>query len=330
VDLKSLYQWSRGQLEKEAERRGISGYRSLTRIELISQLMAQGLTVGQEAVRLAQETLSAALSSAVIRLPRQLEALSNFSRRLPPMAGFSRKQKGASSPRTSGHDPIPPVRVTVNAAVAGAEDANPAHESIPTVRTFSEEPIRTRSMARLLAAQGHRERACAIYEELLQKVPSDAQLRGEAEAVKRGHDTGFDNAERLRRASHAQPITLPDSADVVRCERVADGALVVSWTVTDQGKDRAAAVLGKSGELAVRIMAVIPDTERVVRSEVTEYGPVNSTGSWTSQQLPVGARCFTAVGLRANNRFVAIVHAAAHTIGLVTKSPAPLPAGEAF
>ena len=46
------------------------------------------------------------------------------------------------------------------------------------------EPIRTRSMARLLAGQGHRDRALAIYDALLALDASDASLRDEADALR--------------------------------------------------------------------------------------------------------------------------------------------------
>jgi hypothetical protein len=319
VDLKSLYEWTRGQLEAEAEKRGIKGFSSLTRLELIRALMAQGLTAGQQAVRMAQNALSSALSAAVIRFPRQLEALKNLSRRLPASGQASRPRAFSQT----ANDSFKTVRLEVTAPINNSGDeVNPT--VAPTARTFIEEPIRTRSMARLLAAQGHRDRACAIYDELLEKIPSDAQLQSEAESVRRGQPVGFENAERIRRAANAEPIVLPECADLVRCEGGADEALTVRWTITEQGKERAAAVLGRGGELAVRIMAVVPDPELVVRSEVTEYGPVESSGSWTARALPRGARCFTAVGLRANNRFVAIIHAPARTIGVSTEAPPAL------
>jgi hypothetical protein len=46
------------------------------------------------------------------------------------------------------------------------------------------EPIRTRTMARLLAAQGYRQRALAIYEELLAQAGADDGLRQEAAALR--------------------------------------------------------------------------------------------------------------------------------------------------
>lgn len=50
------------------------------------------------------------------------------------------------------------------------------------------EPIRTRTMARLLASQGHRTRALSIYDELIAADASDASLRDEAEALRRQAD----------------------------------------------------------------------------------------------------------------------------------------------
>jgi hypothetical protein len=50
----------------------------------------------------------------------------------------------------------------------------------------ADEPIRTRTMARLLSAQGYRKRALAIYDELLTRHPEDTVLREEAQAVRAG------------------------------------------------------------------------------------------------------------------------------------------------
>ncbi|HKP58452.1 MAG TPA: hypothetical protein VJV78_17120, partial [Polyangiales bacterium] len=47
-----------------------------------------------------------------------------------------------------------------------------------------QEPICTRSMARLLAGQGHRDRALAIYDVLLRQDAADASLRAEADALR--------------------------------------------------------------------------------------------------------------------------------------------------
>jgi hypothetical protein len=64
-------------------------------------------------------------------------------------------------------------------AVAAAADAEDEDED-----SGWQEPICTRSMARLLAGQGHRDRALAIYEVLLRTDAADASLRAEADALR--------------------------------------------------------------------------------------------------------------------------------------------------
>jgi hypothetical protein len=48
------------------------------------------------------------------------------------------------------------------------------------------EPIRTRTMARLLAGHGYKARALSIYDELLARRPDDSDLRAEADTLRRG------------------------------------------------------------------------------------------------------------------------------------------------
>jgi hypothetical protein len=50
------------------------------------------------------------------------------------------------------------------------------------------EPIRTRTMAKLLASQGHRARALSIYDFLIAKSPHDEALTAEAEALRSVQD----------------------------------------------------------------------------------------------------------------------------------------------
>lgn len=68
--------------------------------------------------------------------------------------------------------------------VAQPLESSPRHGEPPLPR----EPIRTRTMAILLASQGHRRRALSIYEELLAKEPEDAILRAEVEALRAQND----------------------------------------------------------------------------------------------------------------------------------------------
>jgi hypothetical protein len=178
---------------------------------------------------------------------------------------------------------------------------------LPSTRTFVEEPIRTHSMARLLAAQGHRERALAIYEELLAQNSADEELRHEAEGVRQGRPI----APPLRPNAPVdiERVALPESEDRLSCAGEPCAGLQLQWHISDAGQHRARAVLGSTGELAVRLVSIRPDPEQVVRSEITEHGPIDADGAWQSPALTGAARCFAAVGLRDGDRFVAIVHA---------------------
>jgi len=71
------------------------------------------------------------------------------------------------------------------------------------------EPIRTHSMARLLASQGHAERALAIYDDLLQSGSADPALLAEARAL------------RGRLAEHAGAQHAVSSADAASAESAA-------------------------------------------------------------------------------------------------------------
>ena len=62
--------------------------------------------------------------------------------------------------------------------------AKPAAAAAPRLHGTCDEPIRTRSMARLLAKQGRPDRALAIYEALIALDPADAALRSELEATR--------------------------------------------------------------------------------------------------------------------------------------------------
>jgi hypothetical protein len=78
--------------------------------------------------------------------------------------------------------------------------------------------------------------------------------------------------------------------------------------VSEQGADRARILLGMRGELALRIVSVREDADHVVHSEVTEHGPIESTGEWTAQLETADTHCVSAIGLRSAGRFVSIVH----------------------
>jgi hypothetical protein len=96
--------------------------------------------------------------------------------RVPPPPPPARKEKEKDRASVSVHDEptrVGPAPTRPSAPASAADDAPPARE-----------PIRTRTMARLLASQGHVRRALTIYEELLERDPEDLTLLAEIDAVR--------------------------------------------------------------------------------------------------------------------------------------------------
>jgi molecular chaperone DnaK len=79
---------------------------------------------------------------------------------------------------------MPKAKAVQRASVAPpAPSAPPAPATQPSAAT-QQDPIRTHSMAKLLAAQGHTQRALAIYDELIVKTPWDEKLLQEAKELR--------------------------------------------------------------------------------------------------------------------------------------------------
>ena len=85
-----------------------------------------------------------------------------------------------------GACPYPSPAIAPAPAIARPPAAAPVGHADDDVAC--DEPIRTRSMARLLAKQGHPKRALAIIEYLLARSEADAELRAEAEALRAAID----------------------------------------------------------------------------------------------------------------------------------------------
>jgi hypothetical protein len=163
-------------------------------------------------------------------------------------------------------------------------------------------------MARILAAQGHKARALAIYEELIAKGGADSELSHEASELRASGDVA--TAPRpLPTPGELPKLELPPSGDLLETQLVSPRELRVRWRVSEEGKARAEALLGGAGKLTVRVVSIVPDPERVVRSEVTEHGPVEATGEWTVGLSDESVRRFASIGLSDAERFVSIAHA---------------------
>jgi hypothetical protein len=84
--------------------------------------------------------------------------------------------------------------------------------------------------------------------------------------------------------------------------------LQLSWQVNDADAERARTLLGHHGELALRVVTVRADPAKIVKSEITEHGPLTNSGAWTLLLPAPDAKCVSAIGVRHGERFVSIVH----------------------
>jgi hypothetical protein len=109
---------------------------------------------------------------------RRLRDVLNSDRNLAKQAG-TEKRALESAPPVPAESLNRAADHAISSSTARAARDEPQDEA----NTWKE-PIRTRSMARLLASQGHHNRALAIYEELLRSNAVDAVLREEADALR--------------------------------------------------------------------------------------------------------------------------------------------------
>lgn len=348
MDLSTLTKLSRQQLDTYARRAGIERPEQRSTPELIATLLNRGAADAQRSLRNVQGSRAAQVASGVLSVIQQSGLLQRFARTeaLPKPAPVAPRQTAAVAPA-----PMPveariapePVRVEAPAAPALVEapiaaapapleasaaptavrvdaPAEPtvsrepiatssfADDDVPT-RRFVEEPIRTRSMARVLAMQGHRDRAISILESIVREQPSDVAARDDLERLRA--DIPLDAAALPEPRSVP---ALPDTGDRIELRTLPGRELHITWSTTEAGQARAKTVLGSDGELTLRVVAITPDPTRVVRSEITERGPVDHTQEWIAPAVEAGSRCFAAIGVRSGGRFVAIAHAPARTI----------------
>jgi hypothetical protein len=274
--------WSRAELEREAQRRGVLDVDGMTREQLEAALGARDGRRGRRARALgvARAVVGRVVTMAAGALPETpRRILASFAPRLTP-GGLNGGTREA------------PVR----AATPWSPPPAPPSPSV-------DEPIRTRTMARLLADQGYLARALAIYDVLERAHPSDAALGAEIESAREA-------AKTRRRPTHASEVEGEHDPDQeVAVVTVDARTLLVSWEVSEAGIARARAVLGSDGVLTARLVVVAPDPERLVRSETRQRQGIERLGEWLVDEMPEDARATASVGLCAGERFVSIAHA---------------------
>ena len=206
LDLSRIEAWTREMLEAEARKRRIRSPEFRTRSELVRLILKhqygarfnaarEGVAKGRRAVEQTRDLMNEVVSTTLSLIPS-------------PFRAFKRLRGDSDRPTTDPPEwarSEPPSWSTMppqeQAAATTAAPPPAAPAAAQSVRTFVEEPIRTHSMARVLASQGHGVRALAIYEELLAHNSHDEQLRREAAAVRNGQPI--------------EPPELPDPGEVL-------------------------------------------------------------------------------------------------------------------
>lgn len=158
-----------------------------------------------------------------------------------------------------------------------------------------DEPIRTRSLARLLEEQGHLERALAMVRELAAEHAGDEELARWAGHLERRI------AEKVLRERPARI-----GVEIVR----AAGVPGVTWKIDEAGLGRARALLGAQGELTLRVVRIVVGPNHSVESRQEDRRPLEPSG-WALLDAPAKARLVVSVGLAEGARFVSIAHASA-------------------
>lgn len=197
MDLTRLYNLTTSELRTEAERRGVIDTYAMSRGQLIQAIRDQEKPASERPSGLlgkvfgfAKWALQAAGEARVESEPPDPEVRAEPTAPSPvPTLVPSPAPVAAEAPR----EPVAEAAATPEEPLEPpAEPAEPQSgpPSRPPAGVFSnhgslfEEPIPTRTMARILAEQGHYKRSLAIYAKLLDEEPADSELLQEAAAVR--------------------------------------------------------------------------------------------------------------------------------------------------
>jgi hypothetical protein len=300
MDLTRLASLPEDDLRALARRFSIDGVDELDRYELIEAIRKKTRPTGPFAR--ARE-----LASSAIELARALAAIAApptpVRRSLQVTVPAPESERPTSSPTAPA--PPPPQRasdVVQSPPPAGAHmPAPPAPLSQSDRVLLAREPIQTRTMARLLAQQGHGRRAAAIYTKLLQRHPNDDALRREIEQARDTPDRPV--------SERSDDDEEPDEVVSVRAD---DDRFVLAWRVGGEAVARARRLLGSDGTIARRTVVVRPDAQTIVRSEEHTM-PASAEGAAIIEGVKAGARAIVAIGVLDGERFVSIAHHAVRT-----------------
>ena len=153
-------------------------------IVAVSSLRARAGSLASAQLREAAGDL---VAEALGRLEGRLRAAGGAARSSERMREVLERDRAlahadqAASPLVRSSEVQPGLAPAPSAVTSGARGTKAEHA--PGANPC-DEPIRTRTFARLLSAQGHVERALAIYAYLLEQHPEDAALVAEEAALR--------------------------------------------------------------------------------------------------------------------------------------------------
>ena len=196
MDLTRLYNLTTPELREEAERLGVGDTYAMSRGQLIHAirnhaggspsegLLGKVLGFAKWALQAAQEEPRKEDTS---RPPRG-EAPGSEPASVPASAPVPVPVSEPAPAPVSEPAPEPvfapvPVTETASEPASGPPSRPPAGVFSKSAGMF-EEPFPTRTMARILAEQGHFKRSLAIYTALLRNEPADRELSAEVDEVR--------------------------------------------------------------------------------------------------------------------------------------------------
>ena len=173
MDLTKLYNLTTPELRAEAERLGVNDPYALSRAQLIHAIRDR--VGGAPPEGLLGRVLGFAKWALQTTATPEKQLSDAESEGEPAQADTKHFAPPSDAPSAAAPPPKTPRSTLPSRPPAGVFSG--AHS------TF-EEPFPTRTMARILADQGHYRRSLAIYANLLRGAPNDSELRGEADAVR--------------------------------------------------------------------------------------------------------------------------------------------------
>jgi hypothetical protein len=292
MDLSDIDQWSRALLQNEARKRGIRTPEMYSRGELVKLILRHDYGSARS-VREAAKLVGGIWGSAKLALRAGLGMTEG---RLERDAGARARERTGSPPTAAPEDRREPGPLTESlqpsaaAAVAYAQS-----ESLETTTGF--EPARVTPAPTAMPTPRAASPVASTYTSPWDEPPVSSGPDAEAAA----DDTPA--AAQLTAADE------PDSAEQLIYGPHPDTGMLLRWRVGADAIQRARAVLGAHGELALRVVTVRVEDGLFVRTETLDHGPIGSVGIWTAPLAPGAARYVSSVGLRSGDRFVSIVHA---------------------